>query len=94
MNNLEDDVIQGERASHALEFLAPKFDEVERDLFDLLADVNMHDQNTKDELLRTVKNLRRLRDLVQRDIANGDLAREMIRRRTLGDRFRESLGVR
>jgi len=90
-DQLAAEVVQGERAGLALEYLGPKFDAVETDLFNLLADVNMHDQHTKDELLRTVKNLRRLRDLIHQDIAGGDLAREMIRRR-MGERVRGALG--
>ena len=89
--NLEEQIAHGERAFLALEYLKPKFDEIEHDLFALLAEVNMHDNQTKDELLRTVKNLRRLRQLVDQDIANGEVAREMVRRSLVG-RARSALG--
>lgn len=91
MSTNDEQIAKGDRAFLALEYLGPKFEQIERDLFDLLAETNMHDQHTKDELLRTVKNLRRLRQLVDQDIANADFARDMVRRSAL-ERVRGALG--
>lgn len=91
MSDLERQVADGEKAAYAMEYLGDKFDRIESDLFELLAETNMHDNQTKDELLRSVKNLRRLRDLMTTDIANGELARKVIAR-SARDRLRNAIG--
>lgn len=91
MSELDQQRIDGERAQYALEYLGPKFAKIEGDLVELWAEANMHDDQTKDELLRSVKNLRRLRDLIQSDIVNGDLAAKLIHR-SAKDRIRDVIG--
>lgn len=92
MDNLEQQQYDGERASYALQYLAPKFDKIERDLAELLWDVSMHDQQTKDELLRSIKNLRRLRTAIQADIDNGELAKQLVAR-SVKDRLKSVVGI-
>jgi hypothetical protein len=91
LDNHDKQIALGERAFLALEYLGPKFEQIEKDLFELLAETNMHDDTTKNELLRSVKNLRRLRQLVNQDIANADFARDMVRR-SLKDRAKNAIG--
>lgn len=86
--DLEMDIRRADQAAHAMEVLKPKFDLLERELFDALAEINMHDTASKDEILRTVKNLRKLKAALERDIAAGDLARHLTARATLRDKLR------
>ncbi len=66
--------------------------ELETELFELLAEVNMHDQATKDEYLRSLKNLRRLKGVLERHIANGEAAKHLLAR-TAKDRIRNAIGI-
>ena len=91
MDILEQQVADGERAGYAMEYLGPKFDQLDRELFELLAEVNMHDKETQAELLRSIKNLRKLRGLIDADIANANLARDLIKR-SVKDRIRGVVG--
>lgn len=68
------------------------FGDLERELFEQLAAVNMHDDASKNELLRTIKNLRRLKGVLERHIVDGVAAKELLRRNTL-DRAKEWLGI-
>jgi hypothetical protein len=91
MDQIEQDIRNGERAQYAMEYLLEKFARIEADIAELLWEVNMHDQATKDELLRTVKNLRKLRAAMEQDINNANLARELVKR-SAGDRLRSVVG--
>lgn len=92
MSQLDSDIALGEKAAYALEYLQTKFDQLEHDLVEIWAEVNMHDQPTKDELLRSVKTLRKLRALIDADINNAALARQLIAR-SMKDRVRSVIGL-
>lgn len=68
------------------------FADIERELFELLAESNMHDTGSQQELLRTVKNLRRLRGVLENHVNNGVVAKESLRRSQL-EKAREFLGL-
>ena len=94
--DLEQQKADGERAAYALEYLAPKFAAIEKEFVELMIGTNMHDQPSRDEITRTLKNLRRLREQVETDINNGrfaaDLLQKMKKDLSYRDRIRGATG--
>lgn len=84
-------IAKGERAQLVAEDLRERFNDVERELFEMLAGVNIHDQHSKDELLRSIKNLRRVRDAIAADVSAGQVAAMMVAR-SKKDRLKSLIG--
>lgn len=93
MTEYEEQVSRGEQAQQIL--TAPlyiaAFADIERELFEELAKTNMHDTASQQELLRSVKNLRRLRGVLERHMANGEAAKQLLAR-SMRDRLLNAVG--
>ena len=72
----QEQISRGNQAAQLLAhpMLQAAFEELEAAMFEQLAEVNMHDAATKDELLRSVKNLRRIRGVLENHISTGKYA--------------------
>ncbi len=74
--------------------IASAFAEIRAGLLDQLAEVNMHDEATKNELLRSVKNLRRVREIFEHHVMTGTYATAWLKKsksREMMDRARHSV---
>ena len=85
MTELERQVIDADAAEYILSH--PVFkracDGIEAEIYEMLAEVNMHDAAGQKELLRSLKNLRRVRQALQATMYNGVVAKDMLKRSKL-----------
>ena len=68
------------------------WDAVEKAIYETFVEANSHDQATKDECHRSIKNLRRLHEVFDLALQRGYVARESLKRTAL-QRAREVIGL-
>ena len=78
-------IVDGEQAAYILGHRLHKmaWGGIKDAIYEMLADVNMHDTAGQKELLRSLKNLERVREAYERAINDGFVAKESLRRSKL-----------
>ncbi len=76
----EDDAHNAEQAGFILSHPLYKgaYDAIEREIFEQLAAINMHDKASQEELLRSLKNLRRVRAAFELHVERGIVAKAQL----------------
>lgn len=82
MTELERQISDADAAEYILAHpvFVKAWNDVESEIQEMLADVNMHDTAGQKELLRSLKNLRRVKQAIQVTMHNGIVARDMLKR--------------
>lgn len=96
MDKTEADIRRGEEAAFLLSHPLYKaaFADIEHSLIELWADANMHDAQSQQEYLRSLKNLRRLRAVLEEHVTTGKVAADKLEReKKMLDRLRLRLSV-
>lgn len=85
MTELERQISDADAAEYILSHpvFVKAFAGVESEIQEMLADVNMHDTAGQKELLRSLKNLRRVKLAIQTTMHNGIIAKDMLKRSKL-----------
>jgi len=87
MDDTERAVADGEQAEYILKHPLHKmaWNGIRDAIHEMLADVNMHDTAGQKELLRSLKNLQRVKDAYETAVNNGYVAKDSLRRSKLRD---------